>query len=322
MFRGSAVAPPGTVLINVNFYDNPWFPDTLRRDMEYDARRDPDKYAHIWLGGYLQHSDAKVFKNWRICPFEAPPEAVFRFGADWGFATDPTVLAKAFIGKWSGEPWFSDPIADPFGRVLFVIEEAYEVGCPVDELPALFAGDDAGRVPGTERWTNPRKLKGVAGAHRWKIVADSARPEHIDHLNRRGFRVEGAVKGPGSLEEGVTFLQNYDIAVHPDCIHVADELTHYSYKIDKLTEEVLPELADKDNHTIDALRYALEAVRKAGTGKSPTRSAGSRVTLATDDQRIQADLAKVRALTSGQPEANGGGKGWGSAPGFRQGLTP
>ena len=53
--------------------------------------------------------------------------------------------------------------------------------------------------------------------------------------------------------------------MHPRCQHVIDELTLYSYDVDPLTNQVLPKLADKNNHTIDALRYACEAVRKAST---------------------------------------------------------
>ena len=58
------------------------------------------------------------------------------------------------------------------------------------------------------------------------------------------------------------FLKSYDIVVHPRCTHVADELTFYSYKTDPITDEILPVLEDKQNHTIDALRYALEALRR------------------------------------------------------------
>jgi phage terminase large subunit len=55
--------PPGTVLIPVNYFDNPYFPAVLRREMEYDRGRDPDKYQHKWRGAYLQRSEAKVFKQ-------------------------------------------------------------------------------------------------------------------------------------------------------------------------------------------------------------------------------------------------------------------
>jgi phage terminase large subunit len=79
-----------------------------------------------------------------------------------------------------------------------------------------------------------------------------------------------AVKGPRSVEEGIEFLKNYDIVVHSRCIHTIDELTLYSYKTDPLTGKILPVLEDKKNHVIDALRYACEAVRRAGASKPAT----------------------------------------------------
>lgn len=317
MFRGKDGPPPGTILIPVSWFDNPFFPEVLRREMEYDQRRDPDKYSHIWLGKYLQRSEAKVFRNWRIMRFDVPEEAVLRFGADWGFSTDPTVLVQCFLGRWSGEPWNSDPIPDPNGHVLFVSAEAYAVGCPIDETPSLFAGDDAGQPK--PRWENPNGRKGLPGAHRWKIIADSARPEIIAYMRARGFNIEPAKKGAGSVEEGVTFLQSVDICVHPDCVHTADELTHYSYKVDKKTGEIFPVLADKDNHVIDALRYALEAVRRAGSGKLDFASAGQRATLAARNP-LQEELEARKAMQSPAEAPKGRGAGWGSAPGMTKGI--
>ncbi len=319
MFYGAGGPPPGTILIPVNFEDNPWFPQTLRSEAEYDQRRDPDKYAHIWRGAYLQNSEAKVFRNWRIAPFETPAEAVLRHGADWGFAADPTVLIQAFIGRWAGEPGASDAIADWEGRCLFITAEAYSIGCPIDEIPALFGGNDTGQPE--PRWLNPRGFPGVEGAKRWKIVADSARPELIAYLKSRGFNIDPAIKGKDSVEEGIEFLRSYDIVVHPNCSHVADELTHYSWLQDKLTGEILPQLADKDNHTIDALRYAMEAVRRAGGGRMDFASAGQRATLSAGRGAQSPDREKVRALSQPTRSApSGGGAGWGSAPGIRGGL--
>jgi phage terminase large subunit len=65
--------------------------------MEYDRARDPDKYAHVWGGGYVSNSEARVFRNWKIEEFDAPPDAIHRLGADWGFAVDPTVLVRCHI---------------------------------------------------------------------------------------------------------------------------------------------------------------------------------------------------------------------------------
>jgi phage terminase large subunit len=227
LLRG-ATPPTDSIVVQANWRDNPHFPDVLLAEMEYDRKRDPDKYAHVWEGAYLQRSDSKVFKNWSIDEFEAPPDAVHRFGADWGFASDPTTLVRCHI----------------IGRKLYIDYEAYQVGCEIVDTPALFMS-----VPESEKWP---------------MVADSARPETISHMRRNGFpKIQAAIKGPKSVEEGVAWLQSFDIIVHPRCKHVIDELTLYSYKIDQLTDIVLPVLADKDNHMLDAVRYALEGARRA-----------------------------------------------------------
>ncbi len=243
MFR-SADCPPSAVVRKVNWYDNPWFPEVLREELEWDKRRDPDKYACIWLGEYQRNSEARVFKNWRIGELEVPPNTIPYYGADWGFANDPTVLIRCYLLD---------------KRTLYFDEEVHKIGCEIDHTPALFAGDDPRKPP---QWENPMRWTGIPGLLRWPITADSARPETISFMQRRGFRIKPARKGTGSVEEGVSFLQSFDIVVHPKCRHLIDELTLYSYKTDKLTGEVVPILEDKENHLIDAARYALESVRK------------------------------------------------------------
>jgi len=229
MFRGPDGPPPGTIVRQVNWNDNPWFPDVLKAELEYDRKRDPEKYAHVWLGEYQRNSEARVFRNWTVEEFEAPKDAVHRFGADWGFAIDPTVLVRCHI----------------IGRKLYVDYEAYMVGCEIDNTPALFDS--------------------IPESRRYLITADSARPETVSYMQRNGFpKIVPAIKGPGSIEDGIEWLKNYDIVVHPRCQHTIDELTLFSYKLDKLTGAVLPQLDDKSNHVIDALRYACEGARRAG----------------------------------------------------------
>lgn len=224
----SHVTPPGSVVVKANYMDNPRLPEELRVELEFDMKRDPDKFAHVWLGEYQTNSERRVFKNWTVEEFEAPKGAVFRLGADWGFSVDPSVLVRCYID----------------GRRLYIDHEAYMVGCEIDNLPMLFQ-----RVPESEKWF---------------ITADSARPETIEYLQRHGYpRINSAIKGAKSLEEGIQFMQSFDIVVHPRCKHVIDELTMYSYKVDDLTNKVLPMLEDKNNHTIDSIRYALEGARKA-----------------------------------------------------------
>ena len=224
----SETPPPDATIVRVNYQDNPWFPSVLKDEMNYDMKRDMEKYQHVWLGEYVKNTESRVFKNWHIDEFEAPDDAVLRFGADWGFAVDPTVLVRCFI----------------VGRTLYIDHEAYMVGCEIPNTPELFMS--------------------VPEAEKWPIIADSARPETISYMKNHGFpKILPAVKGPKSLEEGIEWLKSFDIVVHPRCEHAIQELTMYSYKTDPLTGQVLPLLADKDNHVIDAVRYACESARRA-----------------------------------------------------------
>jgi phage terminase large subunit len=254
LLRG-AMPPSDAVVIEVNHSDNPNFPDVLRHEMEIDYARDPESAAHVWGGKYATRSKATVFKNWRVAAFETPQNAAFLFGGDWGFSVDPTVLVRGFVA----EGQFLFELKQKFGvgeRVLCIDAAVYQVGCEIDDTPALFDNIDPAR-PGMAR--------------NWEIVADSARPETISYMQRHGYpRIVAARKGAGSVEEGVKFLQSYDVVVHPSCCHqcgdgknhVVDEFENYKYKVHPLTGEVLPVLEDKKNHVIDADRYMVEKLHQ------------------------------------------------------------
>ena len=215
-------------MVKINHMDNPFFPEVLRKEMEYDRSRDVEKYEHIWLGAYQRSSESRVFKNWTIEEFERPKGTVYRLGADWGYSVDPSTLIRCSVEE----------------NRLYIDYEAYMVGCEIVNLPDLFD-----RVPESRKWF---------------IRADSARPETISYMQKHGYpKMQAAQKGKNSVDEGITFLQSFDIVVHPRCVHTIDELKTYSYKRDTLTDEVLPVLEDKNNHVIDALRYACEGIRKA-----------------------------------------------------------
>ena len=227
LLRGES-PPKDAVVIEVNWQDNPWFPPELRADLEDDKARDPDKYLPVRGGAYSLKTEARVFRNRKVEEFEPPKDVVYGFGADWGFAFDPTVLVRCFF----------------VGRKLYVDREVWKVGCEIDHTPKLFD-----QIPGSRKWP---------------IRADSARPETVSYMRRQGFIVVGALKGVGSIEDGIEFLRSFDIVVHPRCERVISELTLYSYKVDDHTGDILPILEDKNNHTIDALRYALEELRRSG----------------------------------------------------------
>lgn len=226
LLRG-ANPPPNSIIVKANYMDNPWFPDVLQQEMEYDLKRDFDRYQHVWLGGYLRNSEARVFKNWRVEECEPDASNIIRLGADWGFSIDPSVL----IRSWAD------------GKTLYIDYEAYMIGCEIDVLPDLFMT--------------------VPDAELWPLIADSARPETISYMRKHGFpKILPAIKGARSLEEGVEFLKSFNIIVHPRCKHLIDELTLYSYRTDPASGQVVSILEDKNNHCIDALRYACEGARR------------------------------------------------------------
>ena len=220
--------PPEAYVKKVNYDENPYFTEALRREMEWDRKNDFEKYLHIWEGYPRTFSDAQIFRGkFTVEPFEdslADQADRLFFGADFGFAQDPSTLIRSFM----------------LDRKLYIDYEAYGVGVEIDELPQLY--------------------RSVPGADKWPIHGDSARPETISYLrNRCGFNIDGAQKWQGSIEDGIAYLRSFEqIVIHPRCKHTADEFRLYSYKTDKTTNEVLPIILDKNNHCIDAIRYGLD----------------------------------------------------------------
>lgn len=220
--------PPNAYVRKVNYWDNPFFPEVLREQMEWDKQNDFEKYLHVWEGYPLTISDAQVFKGRFVV--EPIPEDLWKkadrlfFGADFGFARDPSTLVRCFI----------------LDNKLYIDQEAYGVGVEIDELPQLY--------------------RSVPGSTQWPIKADAARPETISYLkNRAGFQISAAKKWQGSVEDGIAYLKGFEkIIIDPRCKHTADEFRLYSYKVDKTTGEVLPVILDKNNHLCDSLRYALD----------------------------------------------------------------
>jgi len=219
--------PDDAKIVELNWQDNPWFPDVLNAERLEDLVKRPDTYDHIWEGKYLVITDAQVFRGL----FEVDEFAIGAnfdgpyHGLDFGFSQDPTAAVQCYIQ----------------GKTLYIRREAVKKKLELDATPQFLAD----RIP-------------QICLH--KIRADSARPESISYLKNHGMPgVLAAKKGPGSVEDGVAFIKSFDrVVIHPDCPEVAREFRTYSYRVDRLSGDVLPDLLDTDNHCIDAIRYALE----------------------------------------------------------------
>jgi phage terminase large subunit len=221
---------PDVLPKRVSWRDNPYHSAEMEAERLWLLKTDPDAHAHVWEGEFQAHSDAQIFHGkWSVEAFEPQPGwSGPYFGCDWGFSQDPTVLMKSWV----------------YERSLYVEAEAWAVKCDNDKLPALFR-----RIDGSDREI---------------IRADSARPDQISHMQKNGFpRITACEKGKGSVEDGIAHMRSYErIVVHPSCTHTEQEMRLYSYKVDKLSGNVMADVVDKNNHCIDALRYALEPLMK------------------------------------------------------------
>lgn len=225
-FRQSV--PPRSAIVEMNHADNPKFPMVLEEQRKHQQRTlDDATYRHIWDGAYLEHSDAQIF-NGKYVVEEFEPDAEKwhgpYYGLDFGFAQDPTAGVKC---------WVHD-------NNLYIEYEAGQVGLELD-------------------YTSEFMRECVPGIEREVVWADSARPESISYLKRHGLpRCTGVTKGKGSVEDGIEHIKSYTrVIIHPRCKETLNEFRMYSYKVDKLTKQVLSVVVDACNHYVDAIRYAL-----------------------------------------------------------------
>lgn len=238
--------PAGAKIVELNYTDNPWFPSVLDEERRNDRERmDDQTYAWVWDGAYRENSEAQILGGkYKVAEFT--PGSNWDgpyYGLDWGFSQDPTAGVKC---------WVHD-------NRLWIEFEAGKVGLENDDIADFMIA----RLPGIEHHA---------------VRADSARPETISHVKSKGRdgkraslpRIEGVEKWKGSVEDGIAHLRSYkEIIIHPRCTKTLQEARLYSYKVDRLTGDVLTDIIDKNNHYIDATRYALgPLIKRAGQASS------------------------------------------------------
>ena len=97
----------------------------------------------------------------------------------------------------------------------------------------------------------------VMGYGKERITGDSAEPKSNDELRGMGLRINGAQKGRDSVMNGIQWIQDLEIIVHPRCVNFLTEISNYTWDKDKFGVK-LNEPIDDFNHLMDAMRYALE----------------------------------------------------------------
>ena len=214
--------------ITTNYKCNEWLDESDLKVFETMKTHNPKRYRVAGLGEWGV-VDGLVYENVREDRFNKEdviknnPNIKPVFGLDFGYTNDPTAL---FCG-----------LLDLENYKIYVFDELYEKGLSNRNI-----------------YKEIEKM----GYRKEKIIADSAEPKSIDELKDLGlYRISPAKKGKDSILNGVQFIQNFEIIVHPRCVNFMTEITNYQWAKDKFNKAI-NEPIDDFNHLQDAMRYAIE----------------------------------------------------------------
>jgi len=220
-----AIPSPDVMTMTTNYTCNEWLDDSDRRMFEEMKKNNPRRYEVAGLGNWGV-TEGVIFDNWHIEDLSKmiPHFANIYNGLDFGFAADPNALVRLDF--------------EHAQKKIYVFDEMYKCGMHTDEL-----AEELHERIGSEY-----------------VTCDSASPQNIDDLCRRGIRAIGAVKGPNSINFGIQWLQGYEIIVDVHCQHFVTEISNYRWDKDKYGN-TMKRPVDKDNHLMDATRYATEMLQ-------------------------------------------------------------
>lgn len=228
---------------STNYLCNEFLDETDRLIFKRMKETNPRKYDVAGLGNW-GISEGLVFENWEVLDFDVKELGIVR-NDDGSIKKDESYQYKHFFGLDYG--YTNDPAAfiafavNPISREVYIYDEHYETKMLNSDIAAMI------------------KRKGFS---KERIRADAAEPKSNDDLKRLGIgRVLPSVKGKDSIRNGIAKIQEYKLFIKPWCKNTIMELSTYCYKKDRTTDKPLNEPEDKDNHLMDALRYAFEDVK-------------------------------------------------------------
>ncbi|HEM4671905.1 TPA: PBSX family phage terminase large subunit [Streptococcus suis] len=217
--------PKNTVIYQTTYKDNRFLDDVTRENIEELANRN-EAYYKIYALGEFATLDKLVFPKYekRLLNKEKLAHLPSYFGLDYGFINDPSAFLHVTI--------------DDENKKLYIIEEYVRKNLTNDKIAEAIQNLGYGKE---------------------EIRADSAEKKSNQELRNRGIsRVIDALKGPGSVMQGIQYILQYDIIVDERCVKTIEELENYTWKKDKKTNEYINEPVDSYNHCLDAVRYAIQ----------------------------------------------------------------
>ena len=217
-----------TLALTTNYLCNEFLDDADKKVFEFMKKNNPRRYRVAGLGEW-GIVDGLIFENWEEKAFDinkirGQQGIKSVFGLDFGYTNDPTAL---FCG-----------LIDQNNKILYVFDEMYQNGMSNEKIAEKVIS---------------------MGYSKEKIRADSAEPKSIDRLYDLGlYRITKARKGKDSINNGIDFLQDYKILIHPRCTNFITEISNYTWDEDTKTGRKLNKPIDDFNHLMDAMRYAIE----------------------------------------------------------------
>ena len=221
-----------TLAMTTNYLCNEWLDEADRKVFETMRLNNPRRYRVAGLGDW-GIVDGLIFGNWEEKAFDVDEvrkmaSVKSAFGLDFGYTNDPSAL---FCG-----------LVDESSKTLWVFDEMYKYGMSNERIASEVT---------------------TMGYRKERIRAESAEPKSIDRLRELGLsRIQKADKGKDSVNAGIDFLQDYHIIVHPRCVNFITEISNYTWDTDIKTGKRLNKPIDDFNHLMDAMRYAVESIRK------------------------------------------------------------
>lgn len=230
---------PDILAVTTNYMCNEWLDEADIKVFEDMKVRNPRRYTVAGLGGW-GIVDGLVYENWKEEAFDInevrrQPDVVSAFGLDFGYTNDPSAL---FCG-----------LLDQANRRLYVFDEMYEKGMSNKMIA--------------------EKIRAL-GYSKERITADAAEPKSIDELRFMGLHVKGARKGKDSVKNGIQWIQDLEIIIHPQCVNFITEISNYTWDKDKFGAALNTPI-DDFNHLLDAMRYALEDMMMQSSVKAVRR---------------------------------------------------
>ena len=231
--------PADSIKYHSTFLDNPFLSKEYIATMEDMKIRNPQKARVYYFGDWGVDAEGLVFQNWKVEEFDplelATTGLEHRCGCDFGFI-DPSTIIPSLYDKENGK--------------IYIYDEFYKSGCQLDTLYEAMVQMNLTKT---------------------KIYMDNAEPRSIDYFRRKGINAQPCLKGAGSVNSRIAFLQNNQIIIHPKCKNVIMEFENFSYEKTK-DGTYKDTFTHQYSHSIDGLGYAYSDIYSRGKLKSFDKS--------------------------------------------------